>query len=57
MIPGSSSVGQLMSVLLKDKFLVTAMSLPPDVDVTAVSNSQLTEILKVRISLKLALAG
>ena len=46
-----------MSVLLKDKFLVTAMSLPPDVDVTAVSNSQLTEILKVRISLKLALAG
>lgn len=36
-----------MSILVKDKFLFTATSLPADVEGATLSNSQLTEVLKV----------
>ena len=43
---GASSVGQIMSILVKDKFLFTATSIPADTDAT-LSHAQLTEVMKV----------
>ena len=44
---GGPSVGQIMSILVKDKFLFTATTIPAEVD-GALSHSQLTEVMKVR---------
>lgn len=42
---GASSVGQIVSILVKDKFLFTATSIPADTDAT-LSHAQLTEVMK-----------
>jgi hypothetical protein len=44
---GIATVGQIMSILVKDKFLFTAVTLPADVD-AALAHSQLSEVMKVK---------
>ena len=48
--PGFGSFNQIMSILVKDKFLFSAATLPREVEGATLTNQQLTEVLKVSVS-------